>query len=137
MPMVNRKRWRLRTPTNFIKLKVVTSHQKTSQSDLGEQLMTCITYNSKIHQLIDAIFYGWIMIAFNGQIVMVVIQGFVTAIQAIAWSITTNVAKGNIEKIIRQGDCILLKPIDMDIALLPTPRHLTADEYEKLLVAES
>jgi hypothetical protein len=63
--------------------------------------------------------------------------GPVTAIQAIAWSITTNVAKGNIEKIIRQGDCILLKPIDMDIALLPTPRHLTADEYEKLLVAES
>lgn len=62
------------------------------------------------------------------------------AIDAIAWTITTDVPKNCIEKIIRQGDCILIKPkpSDLDWKLrLTTPRHLTAKEYKELLVAES
>lgn len=61
----------------------------------------------------------------------------VTPIQAIAWTITTTVPKGNIEKILRQGDCIMVKPIDTTVPLLGSPRHLTAEEYMTLLVAES
>ena len=60
----------------------------------------------------------------------------VNPIQCIAWTIQTNVPKGNIEKIIRQGDCVLVKPID-ELNLLDNPRHLTEEEYKKLLVAES
>ena len=63
----------------------------------------------------------------------------VNAIQCIAWTIQTNIPNGNIEKIIRQGDCVLLKPIDKykvgtDV---PSVRHLTEQEYKELLVAES
>lgn len=57
------------------------------------------------------------------------------SIQAIAWTIQTDVEPGGIEKIVRQGDCILIKK---------TPdskrgrvRHLTENEYRKLLVLES
>ena len=60
----------------------------------------------------------------------------VNPIECIAWTIQTNVPKGNIEKIIRQGDCVLVKPID-ELNLLDNPRHLTEEEYKKLLVAES
>jgi hypothetical protein len=60
----------------------------------------------------------------------------VTAIQAIAWTIQTNVNKANIEKIIRQGDCILIKPYDTN-GTGSSVRHLTEDEYRTLLVAES
>lgn len=61
----------------------------------------------------------------------------VTPIQCIAWTIMTTVPKGNIEKILRQGDCIMVKPIDTTVPLLVSPRHLTAEEYKTLLVAES
>jgi hypothetical protein len=47
----------------------------------------------------------------------------------------TNVNMGNIEKIIRQGDCILIKPYDANG--IGSVRHLTEDEYRTLLVAES
>lgn len=58
------------------------------------------------------------------------------AIDAIAWTFLTMVPMGKIEKIIRQGDCILFKTkpnFNMEIQ----ERHLTADEYRNLLVLES
>lgn len=58
------------------------------------------------------------------------------AIEAIAWTIQTDIADGGIEKIIRQGDCVLIKP-KRKFETLNNPRHLTAKEYKKLLVAES
>lgn len=61
----------------------------------------------------------------------------INAIQCIAWTMQTNVAKGNIQEIIRQGDCILVKPIDDKKPLLENERHLTEKEYRKLLIAES
>ena len=60
----------------------------------------------------------------------------VNAIQCIAWTIQTNVPKGKIEKIVRQGDCILIKPKGR-YEPLTMPRHLTEKEYTTLLVAES
>ena len=62
----------------------------------------------------------------------------INAISAIAWTIQTNIEKGGIEKIVRQGDCILLKPFNDDSRLgLNMERHLTEEEYRTLLVAES
>ena len=64
-----------------------------------------------------------------------IINVHVDAIDAIAWTIQTNLKKGDIEKIIRQGDCILLKRkegVETNIV-----RHLTGDEYRSLLVLES
>ena len=58
----------------------------------------------------------------------------INAIQAIAWTIQTDVPKGNIEKIIRQGDCVLIKPTTKERESI---RHLTEEEYKKLLVLES
>jgi len=58
------------------------------------------------------------------------------AIDCIAWTIQTNIPQGNIEKIVRQGDCILIKPKGK-YNELSSPRHLTASEYKELLVAES
>jgi hypothetical protein len=60
----------------------------------------------------------------------------INALQCIAWTIQTNVPQGNIEKIIRQGDCILIKPKGK-YTELNSPRHLTEQEYKTLLVAES
>ena len=60
----------------------------------------------------------------------------INAIQAIAWTIQTNVAKDNIEKIVRQGDCIMIKP-KAKYETLGRERHLSKQEYLKLLVAES
>jgi hypothetical protein len=60
----------------------------------------------------------------------------ITAVEAIAWTIQTNIPKGNIANIIRQGDCILIKPKGKYNELL-TPRHLTGGEYLKLLTLES
>jgi hypothetical protein len=59
----------------------------------------------------------------------------VNAIDAIAWTIQTNLKEGDIEKIIRQGDCILLKK--KKGAETSVVRHLTSDEYRSLLVLES
>jgi len=61
---------------------------------------------------------------------------YLNAINAIAWTIQVDVAKGGIDKIIRQGDCILVKP-SPDAEILDSPRHLTGEEYLTLLVAES
>jgi len=60
----------------------------------------------------------------------------VNAIDCIAWSIQTDISKGNIEKIVRQGDCIMIKPINFKKGRV-IKRHLTSKEYIKLLVAES
>jgi len=56
-------------------------------------------------------------------------------INAIAWTIQTNVEVGNIERIIRQGDCILIKPKTDE--RLDTERHLSGAEYLELLDLES
>jgi cytochrome c len=59
----------------------------------------------------------------------------ITPIQAIAWSFQTRVPKGAIEKIVRQGDCIVIKKkgnVENEAI-----RHLTEEEYRELLVAES
>ncbi len=60
----------------------------------------------------------------------------INAIQCIAWTIQTDIPKGSIEKIIRQGDCVLIKPKG-DYNPLSRARHLTEKEYKQLLVAES
>lgn len=61
----------------------------------------------------------------------------INAIQCIAWTMQTNVPIGQIQEIVRQGDCILVKPKSDDVKLLNSPRHLTEKEYRTLLVAES
>lgn len=58
------------------------------------------------------------------------------AVEAIAWTIQVDVKEGDIESIIRQGDCILVKP-KPNAEILNEPRHLKKDEYLNLLVAES
>lgn len=59
----------------------------------------------------------------------------INAIQAIAWTIQTNVQEGGIEKIVRQGDCVFIKKNNN--AKLGQERHLTEKEYLELLTAES
>jgi len=61
----------------------------------------------------------------------------INPIQCIAWTITTTEPIGNIEKIIRQGDCILIKPKDKYILGRSEERHLTEKEYKNLLELES
>ena len=65
----------------------------------------------------------------------------ITAIQAIAWTMTTNIAEGGIESIIRQGDCILYKTKPdfeyVNPRELRRARHLTEKEYRELLTIES
>jgi len=61
----------------------------------------------------------------------------INAIQCIAWTIQTNVDEGNIKEILRQGDCVFVKPKDSSKPMLDSARHLTEKEYRKLLVAES
>jgi len=60
----------------------------------------------------------------------------INAIHAIAWTIQTRVPNGQIEEIIRQGDCPLFKK-KPETTLLRDYRHLTIEEYLKFLVAES
>jgi hypothetical protein len=63
------------------------------------------------------------------------IQNYINPIMAIAWTITTNIEKGGIEKIVRQGDCVMIKPkADFNIV---RERHLSEEEYRELLVNES
>lgn len=59
----------------------------------------------------------------------------INAISAIAWTIQTNIKKGGIEKIVRQGDCILIKK--KENAEHGLVRHLTEKEYRRLLTLES
>ena len=61
----------------------------------------------------------------------------INAIQAIAWTIQTNVPTENIEKIVRQGDCIMIKKKFPTDSIGDKLRHLTEVEYLSLLVAES
>jgi hypothetical protein len=56
-------------------------------------------------------------------------------IDAIAWTFMTRLSKGSIEAIIRQGDCILARPVKDTVE--ESPRHLTGEEYRTLLRAES
>lgn len=63
-------------------------------------------------------------------------QGDIKAIQAIAWTITTDIPKDYIQEIIRQGDCIFIKPKGPYEKLL-IPRHLTEKEYKEFLTNES
>jgi hypothetical protein len=58
------------------------------------------------------------------------------AIESIAWTIQVDVEEGDIESILRQGDCILVKPKE-GAEILNRPRHLKKEEYLNLLVAES
>ena len=60
----------------------------------------------------------------------------ITPIHCIAWTIQTDVPIGKIEKIVRQGDCIMIKPKG-DYTPMDNARHLTEKEYRTLLVAES
>lgn len=59
-----------------------------------------------------------------------------TATAAIAWTFQTDVKEGDIEQIIRQGDCIMIKPKSGYVPM-NNPRHLTEKEYLELLVNES
>ena len=59
----------------------------------------------------------------------------ITPTQAIAWTIQTDIVQGGIDKIVRQGDCILIKM--KKGAKKGEVRHLTEEEYKTLLVAES
>lgn len=59
----------------------------------------------------------------------------ITPIQAIAWTIQTDIEEGGIEKIVRQGDCVLIKKKKK--CENGSVRHLTEKEYRTLLVAES
>ena len=60
----------------------------------------------------------------------------ITPIQAIAWTIQTNLGENGIDKIVRQGDCVLIKK-KKGASTISTPRHLTEQEYKELLVLES
>lgn len=63
--------------------------------------------------------------------------GQIDPIECIAWTIQTTVPIGNIKEIVRQGDCVLVKPKDSTLPLLSSARHLTKKEYLSLLKAES
>lgn len=63
------------------------------------------------------------------------IEKIVSAIDCIAWTITTNVAEGNIKRILRQGDCVLIEP--KKDRIFGGVRHITKEEYNTLLEVES
>jgi hypothetical protein len=52
------------------------------------------------------------------------------------WTITTNIPKGHIAEIHRQGDCIMILPMG-DYTPINGARHLTEQEYRELIVNES
>ena len=60
----------------------------------------------------------------------------VTPVQAIAWTIRTDIEPGGIEAIVRQGDCVLLRT-KPGAKRLEFPRHLTEAEYITLMTDES
>ena len=61
----------------------------------------------------------------------------IDAIHAIAWTIQTDVPHGMIEEIVRQGDCVLVKPVPEFNESDAIPRHITKAEYVGLLRIES
>lgn len=60
----------------------------------------------------------------------------INAIQAVAWTIQTDLDKGDIEEIVRQGDCIMIKK-KKNVRSGKRTRHLTEEEYLTLITAES
>jgi hypothetical protein len=60
----------------------------------------------------------------------------VTPVQAIAWTIRTNIEPDGIEAIVRQGDCVLLRT-KAGAKRIESPRHLTEAEYRSLMTDES
>lgn len=64
------------------------------------------------------------------------IEALVNPIMAIAWTIRTDIERGGIERIIRQGDCVLIRKLP-GAGRLEKPRHLTEQEYRSLLGDES
>lgn len=63
------------------------------------------------------------------------IEKHINPIQCIAWTIQTDIEKGGIEYLIRQGDCILIKTKPK--FQKGEVRHLTEVEYRELLRFES
>jgi hypothetical protein len=63
-------------------------------------------------------------------------EKLVTPIEAIAWTIMTDIPYGSIEYILRQGDCIFVRP-SADCKKQIFPRHLTGKEYVELMKGES
>jgi hypothetical protein len=63
-------------------------------------------------------------------------EKLIDAIDAIAWTIQTNIPKENIKSIIRQGDCILIEPFGK-FNFLKEYRNLTKSEYLRYLKNES
>jgi hypothetical protein len=63
------------------------------------------------------------------------IQKHINPIQCIAWTIQTNVMEGDIDYIVRQGDCVLIKT--KPNYKKGEIRHLTEKEYCELLRFES
>ncbi len=64
------------------------------------------------------------------------LESMVTPIQAIAWTIMTDLAPRDILAILRQGDCVLFRKRPR-CKRLPEERHLTEWEYRTLLREES
>lgn len=60
----------------------------------------------------------------------------VSPVQAIAWTIRTDIEPGGIEAIVRQGDCVLLRT-KPGAKRMDLPRHLTGAEYLTLMTDES
>lgn len=60
----------------------------------------------------------------------------VTALDAIAWTIQTDVPEGHIKEIVRHGDCVLIKTKG-EFEPLSNLRHITTKEYKKYLKLES
>jgi hypothetical protein len=64
-------------------------------------------------------------------------DGQIDAIHAIAWTIQTRYQKGDILSIVRQGDCVLVKPKPDARPQSWGERHLSKEEYLTLLKDES
>jgi hypothetical protein len=65
-----------------------------------------------------------------------VLERRVTPVQAIAWTIRTDIEPGGIEAIVRQGDCVLLRT-KPGAKRLEFPRHLTEAEYLTFMTGET
>lgn len=57
------------------------------------------------------------------------------AIEAVAWTIQVDVPEGQIEEVVRAGDCIMVRPTEHYTKC--NPRHLTKKEYLEKLTMES
>lgn len=81
-------------------------------------------------------YYIWVDL--DSILRLVPVSKKITAIDAIAWTFTTNVKEESIDYWIRQGDCIFAKIKDgEEPTYTDTPRHLTSKEYINKLKYES